>query len=84
MLRWRLCSFCVAWFCLTAIGVRPATAQIFTPPQSTDRFNTAAGMGAIEAARMDGMPLRLGLVIDSSNSVTAGGGREVSEDRADR
>jgi Ca-activated chloride channel family protein len=54
MLRWRLCSFCVACLWLTAIGVRPVRAQIFTPPQSTDRFNTAAGMGAIGAARMDG------------------------------
>jgi Ca-activated chloride channel family protein len=54
MLRWRLSTFCVAVVCLAVFAVRPASAQVFSAPQSSDRFNTAAGMGAIGAARMDG------------------------------
>jgi Ca-activated chloride channel homolog len=54
MLGWRLCTFCVASFCLAAINARPAAAQVFSAPTSSDRFNTASGLGAIGAARMDG------------------------------
>ena len=54
MLRWRLSTFCVAVVCLAVFAVRPASAQVFSAPTSSDRFNTAAGMGAIGAARMDG------------------------------
>src|SRR5580704_1428600 len=54
MLRWRLSTFCVAFVCLAVFAARPAVAQVFSAPQSSDRFNTAAGLGAIGAARMDG------------------------------
>src|ERR1700744_3487722 len=54
MLRWRLSTFCVASVCLAAVSARPAAAQVFTAPTSSDRFNTATGLGAIGAARMDG------------------------------
>ncbi len=54
MLRWRLSMFCVASVCLAAVSPRPAAGQVFSSPQSGDRFNTAAGLGAIGAARMDG------------------------------
>ena len=54
MLRWRLSTFCVAFVYLAVFAARPAVAQVFSAPQSSDRFNTAAGLGAIGAARMDG------------------------------
>ncbi|HEX3118036.1 MAG TPA: VWA domain-containing protein [Candidatus Acidoferrum sp.] len=54
MLR-RLCTFCVASFCLTAICARPSAAQVFsTPAANGNRFGTATSMDLIDSARMDG------------------------------
>ncbi len=55
MLRWRLSAICVASVCLTAVGARPAAAQVFsTPAANGNRFGTATAMDGIGSARMDG------------------------------
>ncbi len=55
MLRWRLCTFCVACMCLNAISARPAAAQIFSTPTSTGKFGgSATALDAIQTTRMDG------------------------------